>query len=106
LSIWYYDTLDIAPYLHSGDNEVRFAVIRYFAATRAAMPFERTLFPGLTVYGRVEAGVEAIELSSGKDWLAQVDESVLFPTGLIDDGFLHVGSNCIPTLISMVITTT
>ncbi|KAG7426651.1 hypothetical protein Forpi1262_v012284 [Fusarium oxysporum f. sp. raphani] len=32
--IWYYDSLDIAPHLTQGDNEIRFVVIRYFAASR------------------------------------------------------------------------
>lgn len=57
------------------------------------MPFERTSFPGLTVFGSVEvpSGTPAVDLSSSKDWQAQVDESISFPTGLVDDVFLHVG---------------
>lgn len=90
LLIWYYDTLDIAQYLTQGKNEVVFKVIRYFAASRTAMPFERTAFPGLTVIGSIEAAAETVDLSSGKDWQAQVDESILFPYGLVDDVFLHV----------------
>jgi hypothetical protein len=54
------------------------------------MPFERTSFPGLTVVGSVNAEATVVDLCSGKDWLAQVNESILFPTGLVDDGFLHV----------------
>jgi hypothetical protein len=90
--LWYYDTLDIAPYLRTGDNEVMFKVLRYFAASRFAIPFERTTHPGLTVVGSVEAGTTAVDLSSHTGWQAQVDDSVLFPTGLLDDGFLHVSS--------------
>lgn len=65
-------------------------VIRYFASSRAAMPFERTSLPGLTVFGSVQMNSGVIDLSSGKGWQAQVDESVEFPTGLVDDVFLHV----------------
>lgn len=54
------------------------------------MPFERTTHPGLTVVGNVEVGANVVDLSSGKGWLAQVDDSISFPTGLLDDGFLHV----------------
>lgn len=90
--LWYYDTLDIAPYLQTGYNEVVFKVLRYFAASRYAMPFERTTHPGLTVVGSVEAGTMVIDLNSRNGWVAQVDYSVLFPTGLLDDGFLHVRS--------------
>lgn len=67
-------------------------VLRYFAASRGAMPFERTSFPGLTVVGHVEAGTTTVELGSRKDWIAQEDNSILFPMGLADDGFLHVSS--------------
>jgi hypothetical protein len=99
--IWYYDTLDIAPYLRSGNNEIRFEVLRYFAASRSAMPFERTTHAGLTVVGSVEleAGAAVVELTSGVDWQAQVDDSISFPTGLVDDGFLHVN---FPNAIYMV----
>lgn len=90
--IWYYDTLDIAPHLRQGHNVIQFLVIRYFAATRAAMPFERTLYPGLTVCGNVHSEDETIDISSSDEWRAEVDEGRLFPIGLIDDGFLHVGS--------------
>ena len=90
--IWYYDTIDITPYLSSGNNEVKFVVIRYFASSRGAMPFERTSFPGLTVVGNIETSTEVVDLSSSKNWQAQVDGSILFPMGLVDDGFLHVSS--------------
>lgn len=88
--IWYYDTLDIAPLLSIGRNEIKVLVVRYFASTRSAMPFERTAVPGLTVVGTVEAGMEVVDISSRKDWQAQVDEGISFPMGLIDDVFLHV----------------
>ncbi|KIX08670.1 uncharacterized protein Z518_03327 [Rhinocladiella mackenziei CBS 650.93] len=102
--MWYYDTLDIAPYLSQGSNEVRFVVVRYFASSRTAMPFERTSFPGLTVFGSVEVGMEAVDLSSGKGWQAQVDESILFPTGLVDDVFLHISERISPYPPSPVVT--
>jgi hypothetical protein len=91
--IWYYDTLEIAPYLRKGINEVKFTVLRYFAANRAAMPFERTSFPGLTVVGSFEADAVVVDLCSRTGWVAEVDEGILFPTGLINDGFLHVRMN-------------
>lgn len=88
--IWYYDTLDIAPYLKEGQNEIRFVVVRYFAASRSAMPFVRTAFPGLTVTGNIETGQEVIDVASSNNWMASVDESIRFPMGLADDVFLHV----------------
>jgi hypothetical protein len=56
------------------------------------MPFERTTLPGLTTVGKVEAGGQVIDLSSAKGWQGQVDNSILFPMGRVDDVFLHVSS--------------
>lgn len=92
--IWYYDTLDIAPYLKPGENEIRFSVLRYFACARGAMAFERTALPGLTIVGQVEARAEIIDLGSHQGWTAWSDESVHFPSGLVDDVFLHVSALC------------
>lgn len=93
LSVWYYDTLDIAPFLHTGENEIKFVVLRYFASNRAALPFERSSLPGLTVIGFIDTGNANVDLSStGEGWLAVVDESITFPTGLADDWCLHVSN--------------
>lgn len=54
------------------------------------MPFERTYIPGLTVVGHVEAEKTIVYLNSGEGWQAEVDYSIQFPTGLVDDVFLHV----------------
>jgi hypothetical protein len=88
--IWYHDTLDVASYLRPGHNEIKFVVVRYFNASRNAMPFARTAFPGLTVVGRIEAGSTSVEVDSRTGWMAQVDDGIEFPFGLIDDVFLHV----------------
>lgn len=96
LLIWYYDTLDIAPYLKPGENEIVFLVVRYYVASRTASPFERTAFPGLTVFGSVSAGHSNVDLASGHGWEAQIDESIAFPSGLIDDVFLHVRTLLLP----------
>lgn len=95
--IWYYDTLDIASHLREGHNDIKFLVIRYFASSRTAMPFERTTTPGLTVIGGVETDSETVDVSSSEGWRAQVDESIMFPSGLPDDVFLHINERITPT---------
>ncbi|OAA61998.1 rhamnosidase B [Niveomyces insectorum RCEF 264] len=98
--LWYYDTLDVAPHLRVGDNEVRFQVVRYFATVWGAFPFERTLFPGLTVSGSVETrDHEVVDISSRHGWTAQVDESLQFPMDLADD-CLHIYERITPTHVS------
>ncbi|WVW82737.1 hypothetical protein I302_104748 [Kwoniella bestiolae CBS 10118] len=91
-TIWYYDTLDIAPWLIKGENKLEFLVIRYFAGSRGGMPFERTTFPGFTCVGTV--GEE--DLASSKGWSAVVDDSKEYPTGLQDDVFLHINERVSP----------
>ncbi|OJI95828.1 hypothetical protein ASPVEDRAFT_48145 [Aspergillus versicolor CBS 583.65] len=98
--IWYYDTLDIAPYLREGNNAIQFDVIRYFAAVRGAMPFQRTALPGLTVIGSVETANETLEINTASEWEAQIDDSIQFPMGLVDDPFLHINERISPTALS------
>ncbi|KAI0483398.1 Six-hairpin glycosidase-like protein [Xylariaceae sp. FL0804] len=90
--VWYYDTIDIAPCLVDGSNVIEISVIRFFAANRSAMPFERTAFPGLTMCGtvRIEGSSDVSLDSDPRNWKAVVQDNILFPTGLIDDGFLHI----------------
>lgn len=85
---WLYDSVDIAPFLVEGPNLITFIVLRYFYATRAALPFVRTGFPGLTVTGKI--GEHDISTAGLKEWQATVDRSTHFPIGLPDDVFLHV----------------
>ncbi|KAL4998650.1 Six-hairpin glycosidase-like protein [Aspergillus recurvatus] len=104
--VWYYDTLDITPYLGQGENTLQFDVIRYFFASRAAMPFQRTALPGLTVVGTVETGNAVIELDTARtgDWEAQIDDSIQFPMGLVDDPFLQINERIGPVELSPPVT--
>ena len=89
--IWYYDTIDLGPYLIAGENEIVVSVLRYFATMRGAMPFARTPFAGFTAAGSIHVDkAPAINLQSRDGWAARVDDSIHFPTGLNDDMFLHV----------------
>lgn len=88
--MWHYDTLDLAPYLTQGPNQIKFLVVRYFAAVRGAMPFGRTSFPGLTVSGHIQTNQDTLKIASRQGWKAQVLNDIQFPLGLIDDVFLHV----------------
>ncbi|KAL4899291.1 hypothetical protein BDW74DRAFT_171583 [Aspergillus multicolor] len=106
-SIWYYDTLDIAQYLKEGHNVVALNVLRYFYGVRAAMPFQRTALPGLSVVGTIEADSgEVVEVGTihNEEWVATFDESLSFPMGLVDDPFLHINERITPVSPSPPIT--
>lgn len=80
-AIWYYDTVDISPYLRTGINEILVVVMRYFSRSRGAMPFARTSFPGLTTLEHFEARNMVVDLGSKRNWEAVVDHKILFPMG-------------------------
>lgn len=86
-SVWYYDTIDLGPFLIAGENRIAVDVIRYFPSARAGLPFARSSTPGLTIVG----AVGEVDLRTGHDgWQATVQNGIVFPTGLVDDVFLHV----------------
>ena len=87
-AVWYYDTIDIAPYLIRGQNEIIVDVIRYFPSAKAGLPFVRGHRAGLTM---IEEST-GLDLSTGEDgWVAEIHPGLSFPMGLEDDVFLHVG---------------
>lgn len=88
--IWYYDTIDIGPYLQRGTNEVIVHVLRFFPAAVAGIPFARTALPGFTLTGDIEGQ----DISTGKSesqWRCREEDHVHLPTGSKYDFFLHVG---------------
>lgn len=85
--LWLYDTIDVAPFLRAGDNEITVHVLRFHLTARAGFPFVRSPFAGLTVVGTV--GNEDVgTLAPG--WRACTDSSIKFPCGRPDDIFLNV----------------
>jgi hypothetical protein len=88
--LWYYDTIDIAPFLTLGVNRIDILVVRWFPSLPVGTPFARTAMPGLTVEGQVEG----IDLSTGRtdtEWEGRV-EKVHFPAKNKSDIFLHVSA--------------
>lgn len=88
--IWYYDTIDIGPYLQQGTNEVIVHVLRFFPAAVAGIAFARTALPGFTLTGSIEGQ----DISTGKsdsEWRCREEDHVHLPTGSKCDIFLHVG---------------
>jgi hypothetical protein len=91
--IWYYDTIDIQPWLKRGDNEIRVVVLRFFAAASTALPFARTAYPGLSLAGSVMKGQhELVDVSTDDRWKGKIQRGTRFPKGLEDDPFLHVSA--------------
>ena len=81
-SKWYYDTINIAPYLRPGENTLDVQVLRFYPNARgAAVPFPRCRYPGFTLHG----GISGVDLGTGKEeerWRCRLDDRTLFNYGL------------------------
>lgn len=87
--VWYYDTVDLAPWLILGKNEIVIKVVRFFPTAIAGFAFARTALPGLAVIGNI--GSEDISTGPQDErWEGRVERHVSFPTSSETDIFLHV----------------
>lgn len=78
--VWFYDTVDIAPYLTGGQNVLAVAVLRYPEDPGAGNhSLFRTAVPGLYVSGNVTDAVGKVhDLGANTSWRCRVDRSVRF----------------------------
>ncbi|KAL3455647.1 Six-hairpin glycosidase [Aspergillus heterothallicus] len=86
-NLWFYDEVDIAPYLKPGDNHIAVTVLRFFYATQYAPTFPRLSSGGLRV---VAPDAWAEDLQSSADWKAAIDPRTVFRVDEPEDRFLHV----------------
>jgi len=85
-SAWYYDTIDLAPFLVRGKNTVIIDVVRFYPAFIGAFCFVRTALPGLTLIGKVGN----VDISTDATWEALLRNDVVYPVKGNQDIFLHV----------------
>lgn len=50
---WYYDTIDLSPFLVDGNNVIAAKVLRYSSAQLGCASMMRTNSPGFTLHGQV-----------------------------------------------------
>ncbi|KAH7376649.1 Six-hairpin glycosidase-like protein [Plectosphaerella cucumerina] len=85
--LWFYDELDIQPFLKPGRNHIAVRVLRFFHATKWATSFPRLPIPGLFV--RTPGG-QGLGLQSDGSWQAALDESTKLRIDQREDDFLHL----------------
>ncbi|CAK7218405.1 hypothetical protein SBRCBS47491_003498 [Sporothrix bragantina] len=88
-SLWFYDEVDIAPYLQRGSNFVGVHVLRLFCATQFAPSFPRLASGGLYVTVP-EDRTYSEHLSSSPLWEAAIDPFVTLRVNEPEDSFLHI----------------
>ena len=83
--MWFYDHLDIQPYLKTGPNFFHVRVLRLYYAT----PFA-TSFPRLPHAGLLIRSTGLTDIASNKEWDTAIDHSTRLPIDIEEDAFLHI----------------
>lgn len=89
-SLWFFDELDLAPYLSVGENKIAVYVLRFFHATRHASSFPRLPVGGLMIRPLECEEPWTTHLQSSSSWETAINSSTILPTDLPEDDFLHV----------------
>ncbi|KAJ3544404.1 hypothetical protein NM208_g3065 [Fusarium decemcellulare] len=89
-SVWFYDEVDIAPFLHLGQNHVAVHVLRFFHSTTYAPSFPRLPFGGLWVSVCEADKAWASQLDSSAAWETAIDPFTILRTDEPEDHFLHI----------------
>lgn len=88
--LWFYDELNIQPYLRLGANTINVKVLRLYHATTHATSFPRLHVPGLLIRN---VGLDpdlGINIQTDGSWETTLDESTTLPTDILEDAFLHI----------------
>ena len=88
--LWFYDEVDIQPYLLIGQNHVNVRVLRWYYATFYATSFPRLPYAGLLIRS---IGERTIDVDTGNSWETAIDLSTRLPIDNEEDAFLHVYEN-------------
>jgi hypothetical protein len=89
-NLWFYDEVDIAPYLRLAQNRIGIHVLRFFYATNLATSFPR-LPSGGVYFSPVDSNVlEGLEINSSVLWETAIDHSTILSVDQAEDDFLHI----------------
>lgn len=88
--LWFYDQVDIGPYLRQGENKVAVLVLRYFYSTAYAPSFPRLPVGGLRVVPADPDSKWADLVAGGSSWETAIDSQRSLRVNDAEDGFLHV----------------
>lgn len=87
--MWFYDEIDIQPFLIPGANCISIRVLRLFHATPYATSFPRLPIPGLFVRTPDVRQREAFGLQSDETWESALDLTSVLRIDQKEDDFLH-----------------
>lgn len=88
--LWFYDEVDIQPYLQAGANYVSVRVLRFHYATSYATSFPRLPYAGLFIRNAVQSENPPVNVQTDSTWETALDLSSRLRVDLKEDDFLHV----------------
>ncbi|KAG9252388.1 Six-hairpin glycosidase-like protein [Emericellopsis atlantica] len=88
--MWFYDELDIQPFLKTGVNHIGIKVLRFFHASAHATSFPRMPIPGLFVRTPDKEARAKFGIQSDDSWETSLDTSLILRVDQDEDDFLHV----------------
>lgn len=95
-NLWFYDEVDIAPYLKPGDNLISVHVLRLFYGTSYGTSFPRLGSGGLRIRTTFYSPDWTPIIESSRFWEAAIDYSRIIPIDQSEDDFLHVYERSTP----------
>ncbi|OAL44873.1 Six-hairpin glycosidase [Pyrenochaeta sp. DS3sAY3a] len=96
-SLWFFDQVDIGPFLRQGQNQITVRVLRLFFATNYAPSFPRLASGGLRIKTVDGHPLWQSLLDSSADWETVVDERTTLRIDEPEDNFLHIYEKSVPS---------
>ncbi|OAL47114.1 Six-hairpin glycosidase [Pyrenochaeta sp. DS3sAY3a] len=87
--LWFYDELDLQPYLQRGQNEIAVRVLRFYYASSYATSFPRLPYGGLLIRSLGDHDQLGFSLQSDGSWETALDTTTRLPVNNAEDDFLH-----------------
>jgi hypothetical protein len=84
--MWFYDEIDVQPYLRAGVNYIMVRVLRFYHATSHAMSFPRLPYAGLSICAEDVLS----QIRTDSSWMTAINKSTRLPTNSREDDFLHI----------------
>ena len=89
--LWFFDQIDIAPFLRRGENHVNVRVLRLYFSTTYSPSFPRLPFGGLRIWlPDCDSAWWREQLQSSITWEAAIDHDTILRVDDPEDYFLHL----------------
>ena len=88
--IWYYEQVDIAPYLVEGENILAAVVMRISPLSKGARSIWRTNFPGFFMQGTMKLGDSDKNFSADESWKWHKNDRIIFVDETSTNNYLSV----------------